>query len=145
MWPLNIDGACLIHGGEETSARKPRPRAKFRTVIRDNELGWRAAPPLYLAVRNGTIRPNISAIGRSSVVAGVFLLVPAAANSTPCPSEALGVARTIEVGTQGGIKSGSKPIREAWRSKIMKSHSPSTMGLPRKPRQGFSTPWRSNA
>jgi len=82
----------------------------------------------------------ISMAWQSSVVAtSVFLLAPAAAHSKHCPPEALGVARTIEVGTKGGIQVGLKPIRAAWCSTIMKSCSLSTMGLPRKPRQGFST------
>jgi peptidoglycan/xylan/chitin deacetylase (PgdA/CDA1 family) len=37
-----------------------------------------------------------------------LLLAPAAAHSAACPPEALGVARTIEVGTQGGIQIGLK-------------------------------------
>ena len=46
---------------------------------------------------------------QSSVVAtSVFLLAPAAAHSKLCPPEALGVARTIEVGTKGGIQVGLK-------------------------------------
>jgi len=46
---------------------------------------------------------------QSSVVAtSVFLLAPAAAHSKSCPPEALGVARTIEVGTRGGIQVGLK-------------------------------------
>jgi peptidoglycan/xylan/chitin deacetylase (PgdA/CDA1 family) len=45
---------------------------------------------------------------QSSVVASVLLLAPAAAHATACPPEALGVARTIEVGTQGGIQVGLK-------------------------------------
>jgi peptidoglycan-N-acetylglucosamine deacetylase len=43
---------------------------------------------------------------RSSVVVSVLLLAPAAAHS--CPPEALGVSRTIEIGTQGGIQLGLK-------------------------------------
>jgi len=51
----------------------------------------------------------ISMAWQSSVVAtSVFLLAPAAAHSKLCPPEALGVARTIEVGTKGGIQVGLK-------------------------------------
>lgn len=45
---------------------------------------------------------------QASIIASVFLLVPAAAYSSSCPPEALGVARTIEVGTQGGLQVGLK-------------------------------------
>ncbi len=45
---------------------------------------------------------------QASVIASVFLLAPAAAYSSPCPPEALGVARTIEIGTQGGLQVGLK-------------------------------------
>ena len=45
---------------------------------------------------------------QSSVVASVFLLAPAAAYSKPCSPEALGVARTIEAGTKGGLQVGLK-------------------------------------
>jgi len=45
---------------------------------------------------------------QASVVASVLLLAPAAAPATACPPEALGVARTIEIGTQGGLQVGLK-------------------------------------
>jgi peptidoglycan/xylan/chitin deacetylase (PgdA/CDA1 family) len=43
---------------------------------------------------------------RSPAAAGVFFLAPVAA--APCPPEALGVARTLEVGTSGGLQVGLK-------------------------------------
>ncbi|HUB63127.1 MAG TPA: polysaccharide deacetylase family protein [Methylocella sp.] len=45
---------------------------------------------------------------QSSVAASVFLLAPAAAFAAACLPDALGVARTIEVGTQGGLQVGLK-------------------------------------
>jgi len=45
---------------------------------------------------------------QTSVVASVLLLAPAAAHATACPPEALGVVRTIEIGTQGGLQVGLK-------------------------------------
>ena len=57
---------------------------------------------------------------QSSVVAtSVFLLTPAAAHSKLCPPEALGVARTIEVGTKGGIQVGLKTYP---RSLVLDNH-----------------------
>jgi len=47
-----------------------------------------------------------SICGRSpAAAAGVFFLAPVAA---ACPPEALGVARTLEVGTSGGLQVGLK-------------------------------------
>jgi peptidoglycan-N-acetylglucosamine deacetylase len=45
---------------------------------------------------------------QSPVLASVLLLVLAAAQATACPPDALGVFRTIEVGTQGGLQVGLK-------------------------------------
>lgn len=45
---------------------------------------------------------------QSSVAASVLLLSQVAAHAKPCPPEALGVARTIEAGTIGGLPVGLK-------------------------------------
>ncbi|HUI20011.1 MAG TPA: polysaccharide deacetylase family protein [Methylocella sp.] len=45
---------------------------------------------------------------QSSVLAGVLFLTPIVAHGAPCRPEALGVFRTIEVGTQGGLQLGLK-------------------------------------